>query len=532
MRTRLLHDLAQDLGYAIRDIRRRAGLAAVVILTTAICIAATGAASAVVHSILLRPLPFPAPDQLVRIFNSYPNAGNPRSGNSGPDFFDRREVVRSLQDVALYTRTTYVLGGARSQRVSALHVTPTFFSVLQTSPALGPGFDQALEHSEELHEMLITHGLWRSAFGGANDVIGTTAILEDEPVMIVGVLPQSFRFSTWDAQVFTPLRFSPRERSDAVRHRDWYQMIGRLSPGWTVERAQAEIGTLNRSRLAEYPTNLRNEMTTAGFRTVVRPFLADLTRDVRRPLTLLWAGVLLVLAIGAANVTNLLLIRGRSRLREFAARTALGADRGRILRQLVTESTVMALVGGLLGLLLANWSLGFLSLFEAHGIPRLHDVSVDRVVVTFVMLTVIGLGVVGGAAPSSALFRGTRSGLLHHARGGAVSRSPRPYRGLVTGQIALAFVLVMGAGLLVTSLRNLIAIDPGFDPAQVGVTSISLPAARYRDEAPRLDITQRLLDSLISVPGVRVAAVADQLPFSGGKPASERCPSNRRASDR
>ncbi|HUF65530.1 MAG TPA: ABC transporter permease [Gemmatimonadaceae bacterium] len=508
---RLLHDLVQDLSYALRTFRRNPGFASVAVMTIGVCIAANAAVFSVVHSVLLQPLPFPEPDRLVSIFNSYPGAANPRSYNSAPDLNDRREAVSGLEDVALYTASTYSVGDQDgSRRVSALLVTPSFFPVLRAAPALGRGFAPA----SEAGEVVITHALWQSSFDGSTSVIGTTMHLDGEPFTIVGVLPDSFRFAEGDAQLYIPLTFTARERSDAARHRDWYHMIGRLAPGSTAESVGDEIDALNRARLATYPAALRNEITEAGFHTIVQPYLSDLTRSVRTPLMLLWMGVMLVLAIGAANVAGLLLVRAQSRNAEVALRLSLGAAQSRVIRQLATEGALLGVMGCVVGLFAAAWSLRFLGAFDIYGIPRLQDATVGPLVVLLSVGMAVLLGAVAGASPAVSLVRSGGGSFFDRIRGNGRSSSLQQI--LVAGQIALAFVLVISTGLLVTSLRKLNAVDPGFDTVGVAVAVVSLPESGYPDEATRLSVTRNILESVAGLPMVREVAVADRLPFSGG----------------
>ena len=334
---RLLQDIGQDVTGAVRVFRRNPAFTVITTATIAVCIAANASVFGIVYGILLKPLPFPESGRLVRIFNSYPAAGEPRAGNSVLAYDDRRAHVPALQHVALYAEESSVLGaGDGSRHTFALRVTPSFFAALGATPGLGRFFDE--RRTDAGREVVIGHDLWASAFGSRLDVAGTTAVFDGVPSTIVGVLPESFRFSTWNAQVFIPLEFSPADRAESRRHSDRFEMIARLAPGSTVDDAQAQIDALNRARLERYAPELARTVTSAGFRTIVRPYLDDMTRDVARPLWFLWAGVLVVLVIGAANVTSLFLIHTRARARELGTRLALGAGRLRILRQLIAPS--------------------------------------------------------------------------------------------------------------------------------------------------------------------------------------------------
>ena len=513
---RPLQDLGRDVHQACRQLLHHPGLSAIVIVTVAVCLGAGAAVFSVVHSVLLKPLPFPESHRLVRLFNSYPHSGNPRTGTSVPEYLDRRELARTLEEAALYREESNTLGtGEGGRHTFSLRVTPSFFAVLRVSPALGRLFSHE-DDRQGSPRVVIGNALWQSAFGGRPDVIGTTARLDGVEYEVIGVLPETFRFSTWDAQVFTPLHFGPRDRAVEARHRDNFQMVARLAPAATVEAAQAEIASLNAMRLDAYPPELRRTVTDAGFSTVVRPYLADLTREVRQPLLLLWSGVVVVLVIGAANIASLHLLRVRARSREMAVRLAIGAGRFRILRQLVTESTVMAALGGVLGLLLARASLNLLSAFEVYQIPRIDDVGIGWAVVAWMAVAVAIVGTVAGVVAGWSVLRRDAHLGLWTGRAGAAGSS-RAHRLLVSSQVALALVLIMTAGLLAASLRNLTAIDPGFDPENVAVAALIIPASRYTNAQARLDFLRRAVDAVEAVPGVGRMAAASQLPFSGSE---------------
>ncbi|NKB90409.1 MAG: FtsX-like permease family protein [Acidobacteria bacterium] len=513
---RLFQDLAHDVRHGFRGMRRRPVASAVIVLTVAVCIAANSAMFGVVYSILLRPLPFPDSDRLVQVFNAYPESGRPRASNSVPDRFDRRDFIESFEDVALYTEISYTVGApGEGHHTFALDITPSFFSVLRATPALGRLLSEEIDDGAVPDVVVIGHKLWLADFAADPDVVGKTAFLDERPMTIVGVLPESFRFSTWDAQVFRPRFFSAEERSDAARHTGGFRMLARLVDGATVEEAQAEIDAFNEALVAGYAADLRTLVTDAGYHTVARGYLDDITRNVRGPFLLMWAGVVLLLVIGAANVVGILLVQARSRRDELAARMALGAGRQRILRQLVTESLLLTALGTGLGLFAARWALGLLGLlglFEVYEIPRVDDVSLTPIVVVATVFAAGLLGTIAGSVPLFALRRGSA---LLGARRGNVGGAGGLQSLLVGGQIALAFVLVMCAGLLVTSLRNLAAVDPGFDPAGVVVHAISLPDVSYATPEAGVDYMERLVAEVTTVPGVANVGLTTHLPFSG-----------------
>ncbi len=528
---RLLQDLGKDLKQALRHLYRHPTFTFVVVCTIAVSIGINAAVFSGVHSVILRPLPFPESGELVRIFNSYPLTSAVRSGASPPDYFDRREFVGGLDDVALYSQSSFTRGGGedRGQHTFSLWVTPSFFSVLRTTPALGRVFVYSDGSAADRREVVIGHKLWQTGLGQDPEVVGTDIILNGDTHTIVGVLPESFRFSNWDAQVFAPLKFSPEDRAEGTRHSDNFEMIGRLATGATAETVQSEILSLNRSLVADYSIDLRNVINDAGYTTVVRPYLADLTRDIRTPFFLMWAGALLVLVIGISNVTSLFLIRARSRSEEIASRMALGAGPFRILRQLLTESTVLAVFGGVLGLAIARWSLGLLDAFAVYEIPRIDQVSLNGVVLAWSLGAIGVMSCIAGFVPARRLLNNRGTSLLVGHRGGTDRGTSQLYRGLVSGQIALAFMLVMGAGLLVSSLRNLTSVDPGFDAENVVVAAITLPGASYPGPESRRQFVDQFLETVSAIPGVVSVATATQIPFSG---TNERGPFSAEGSNR
>ncbi len=513
---RLVQDFLYDVRHASRNLRKRPGFTLALLLTVALCIGSNGAVFNVVYTILLRPLPFNDSDRIVRIYNSYPAADVERSGTSVPDYYDRRERMESLEEVALYTEIAHTLGGEDgSQHVFSMEVTPSFFHVFGVRPLLGGLFPETIPRGTT--DIVIGFDLWSTTFGSSPDVVGTSVIVEGRPHTIIGVLPESFRFSSWNAQLYVPLVFSPESRSDENRHSDNFQMAAKLASGATVEFAQQELDVLNQNLVESYPPPLRATVLNAGYRAVVDSYLGDLTNSVRRPLILLGVGALLVLAAGIANITTLFLIRTTSRRREIGYRLALGASRGRVLRQLLVESVLVALIGGLVGVMIARWSLGFLDAFAVYEIPRVEGVSLSAVVVSISILVAVLIGTVAAIVPAKGLLFGQHTGLASSNRSSMSERTSRIHRGLVGAQVAFALILVVNTGLLVETLRNLTAIDPGFEADRVVVGATSLPSIRYPDAAAGVRFTEDLVRSIMAVPGAEAAAVASHLPFSGSE---------------
>jgi predicted permease len=332
---------------------------------------------------------------------------------------------------------------------------------------------------------------------------------------VVGVLPEEFSFLNSDVRVYLPLAFTSKERAEDRRYSQNHEAIGRLAAGVTLAQAQSHIDALN-ARNLERAGSLKSALLNAGYHTRLVSFEADLVRNVRTALQLLWGGVVFVLLIAAVNITNLSLVRANGRLKELATRQALGAPRARVTRQLITETTVMTMVGGLLGLALGFVSLGALSSLGLADIPRAHEIRMDGVVVAFTLGLALVLGLVVGAVPALHLMRMNLGGALRDdSRTGTAGRGARYVRrGLVVAEVSLAFVLLIGAGLLLASFRQLLRVDPGFAPEHVLTGRVSPLQAKYPGGAALQSYTSRALERIRALPGVVSAGVSSYLPFS------------------
>jgi predicted permease len=514
----LLDILFLDLRHRVRSLAKSPAFTLVAILTIAVCIAANSAIFSVVNGIVFRPLPYPESKRIVMIFNSYPEAREDRAGNSIPDYFDRREQIAAFEEVGLFTRSGGIVGqGEAQQHVFRLNVTPSLFRVLGGRPHLGRLLQEEDGEIGNHLRVVISHGLWQTMFGGSQSVVGQSLPFDGVAHMVVGVLPEDFSFPTWDAGVWMPLAYGPEERADDNRYSGGPEMLALLTAGATVETAQEQVDALNAATLERYPAEIQNLVREAGFRTVIRTFHDDLIRHVRLPLLLLWGGVLFVLLIGCVNIANLLLVRTSSRSREFAAQHALGAPRFRILRQIVTESIFLSVAGGGLGLLAGTWSMRFLETFAVYEVPRMAEVRMDLAAMGFTFLLVLGVGLVAGVVPAVRLLRGDLTAtFLSGARTSTAGRRTTTLQGvLVSSQVAVTFVLMMGAGLLFASMRNVLAVDPGFEPEGVLGTALSLPIERFPDGPTRIQFMDAALEEMRRIPTVEDAAVVSNLPFSG-----------------
>jgi predicted permease len=517
--------LIQDLRYATKLLWKEKAFSATVLLTLALCVGANAAIFGVIRTVLLDPLPFDQPDRLVRVTNSYPNAGVERASNSGPDYFFRRERIGAFQEVAAYQYWGHTIGeeGAPS-RVRSLRVTPSLFPLLGVRPLLGRTFTEDEDEPATAQKVILSHGYWQERFGGDPGAVGADLRVDGRPFTVVGVLPASFRFlGERDNQIYVPIPFEPVERTVERLHSNNYEMIARLAPGATAEQAVAEIGAMDAALVEEIPIpNARQVLEDAGYTVIVRDLKADLLRDVGPTLYMLWAGVIFVLLIGCANIANLMLTRASVRGRELATRISLGADRVRLARQLVTESLLMAVLGGALGLAVGGLGLQLLSTVGVQELPRGTQVGIDAGVVLFTLLLAATAGVLFGAVPVAHLFRADLNTVFRsESRGGTAGRRAVLVRNaLVASQVAIALVLLVGAGLMFASFRAALRVDPGFEPEGVLTGYISLPDSRYEDGAARRTFADELLREVRAIPGVEVASVTSQLPFTDNASSS------------
>jgi predicted permease len=468
--------------------------------------------------VLLRPLPLPASERVVLLHNSYPNAGAVRSSTGVPDYFDRRREMTVFEEQALYRREGVTLTGSRdAERLATVRATPSFYRLTGARPIHGRLFTDAEGEVGQEQKVLLGEGLWRRELGGRADAIGTSIRLNGQPYEVVGVVPASFRFIWSDIDLWLPAAFTPEQTSDAQRHSNNWQMIARLRPGATIDQAQRELDALNARNDERFP-QFRQILRDAGFGSFVVGFQQDLVREIRPVLYLLWGGVLFVLLIGCVNIANLVLVRSTGRAREMATRHAVGADRGRLVRQLLTETTVLALAGGVAGLALGSWTLRSLSALQIEHLPRGFEVSLDPVGVAVVLGLALAVGLLLGLVPVARYARmNVGAALREEGRSGTIGRhTSLARRALATAQVAIAFVLLVGAGLLFASFRAVLASDTGFSPAGVVTAGVTLPPVTYPDAPALTSFAERWLAAVRALPGVEHAAAADLLPMSGG----------------
>ncbi len=509
-----LKSIGSDLRLALRGMRRAPAFTALAVVTLALGIGATSAIFSLVDGILLRPLPYPHAERLVQLRQAYPEIGLDSWALSPENVVMYRDRVHGLQSFAAFALrgATYVSGG-RPQRLSVVRATGDFFTVLGVSPLIGRTLGRSEDTPDPAHVAVLSYGLWQAEFGGRASVLGKTIVLDGQPTRVIGVMPAGFDYPRPDAQAYLPLGLDPSRRFG------WYMTgVGRLAPGATlsgVRRASREVmwdWAAGRKDLFHGGTDPRETRMT----TVVEPLRAALTGEVRRPLEVLQAAVLLILLIAVANIAMLLSSRAASRGREMALRSALGATGRRVLRQLLTESVALALLGGAVGVGLAFALVHVITHSPAVSLPRLGDVRVSWRVLAFTLGTSIAAGVAFGAAPAAGLARGRVAEHLAGAERGGVRTAARRFNAaLIVAQLGLAVVLLISAGLVLRSFHNLAATRLGFEPDGVTVVALPLPAVKYAGDTAVVATTSEIVDRVRELRGVRDAAIAATLPFSG-----------------
>ena len=521
----LSDEFRRELSYAARLLRKTPGFTATALLTLAVCFGANLTIFAVIDSVLLRPLPFPEPGRLTTIFNTYPKAGVDRDGASLTNYYERRGHLPAFASLSIYYYGTEIIGEPGStEREPTMRVSPDFFLTLGLGPAIGRTFTEEETTSETDHVAILSDAFWRQRYNADPNVIGRLVRVNSVPRTVIGVLPPTFRFLSSDARVFLPIASRPEDRLPSRRHAggNVIQMIARLRSDATLAQAQSQLDAQNAALEVDDPQ--AKMIADAGFRSLVVPLHADHVAAIRPTLLLLEAGVLVLLLVGTVNLVNLLLIRASGRVKELAVRQALGASQGYIVSETLVETTLLTLVGGLLGL---GVGAGGIRLLDALGYDRLPlggRIAFDVRLALVALLAAIVIGLVL-AAPIAwfNLRRHLGNALQSESRGETSGRTGQILRqSFIVAQIALAFVLLAGAGLLGLSLQRVMAVSPGFQSDHILTGQILLPWADYPDGTARLKFVESLMDKIGHLPGVLTAGVVDNVPFSGksGKSAA------------
>jgi putative ABC transport system permease protein len=510
----LLEQILQDFRYALRTMARNPGFAAAAIATLTIGVGTTTAVFSIVYGVLLRPLPFDAPDRLVVLHTVIAGENGSVRDLSPPNFASLREESRALETVAAFINGDDTLIGAGDpQQLDTARVTAGFFELLGVAPAVGRTFDRQEHEPGRDRVVVLAHRTWQSAFGGNRSVVGQSIRLDGRPFTVIGVMPAGFDFPSareaWLPQAnedpFLPASTNGR------KFNSWLPVLGRLRDGATPESLQADL----RDVAGRLETRFPESNVGVGF--AARPAHDEMVGEVRTPLLLLLGAVGLVLSIACANVAGLLLARAARRRDEIAVRASLGASRGRIVRQLITESIVLAIGGGAFGVLLASWTTRWLVATPISGLPRLDSIQVDGTVLAFALGITLVASVLAGLLPAFRAAGDSLSGALRTAGRSALAsqRGGRLRSGLVVGQLALAVMLLVGAGLFLRSFLRLTAVDAGFRVEQVLSFRIDLPRTIYDSKARVSAYYEQLLERVDRLPGVQSAGVASRRPPVG-----------------
>jgi len=502
-------ELGQDLRYAARTLLRTPGLTLAILLTLALGIGANSAIFTVVNAVLLRPLPFADPERLVTLYDVFPGLDLPHSRLSEPELIDL-EGLPALSDVAGYRETRRTITGAgEPERLPALLVTANLARVLGAPPALGRFVAPDEDRPGAPAVVVLSYSLWRNRFAGDRGVIGRGLLLDGVPHTILGVMPRDFRFQ--EAELFLPVAIDRQAPQARTSH--YLEAVGRLRDGASLTEARTQLSTLVLRLIRDNPDAYPAHM---GFAIGAESTTDTIVGSVRPALLILLGAVAMLLLVACANVANLLLVRAESRRREFAVRSALGAGRGRLVRQLLVEGLLLALAGGALGLLLATLGVPALLTLSPESLPRHQEVTIDRVVCGATLVLAMATGLLFGLAPALQA-TGWRMGTALQEGGdrGGTRAHGGLRRALVAVEVALAVVLVVGASLLLQSFWRLRQVEVGFRPDHVLTLDVALPESRYADTASVVGFYSALHERLGSLPGVVQVGAVSHLPLTG-----------------
>jgi putative ABC transport system permease protein len=502
--------ILQDLRYAVRLLLRTPGFTLLAALTLALGIGANAAIFSVLDAVLLRPLPYGQPERLVFVYSQFPAMSFDRFWTSPPEFLDLRQQSKSLEELGAYTTGSVNITGEQPVRVKTARVSAGLFDVLGVGPELGRVFTAGEDLPKTEPMLVLSHELWQTAFGGEKSVIGRRVQVDGVDRTVLGVMPPGFDVGNEHVEAWVPLALDPANPGNRGSH--YLYLVGRLKPGISLAAARSELAGLVLRAKNDAPN--QHSLSPDNHPLKMSSLLDDLVGSVRPKMWLLMGAVGLVLLIACANVANLLLARAEARQKEIAVRTALGAARGRLIRQFLTESVLLSLVGGAFGLLLAVWGVKAIVATNPDAIPRAGEIGIDGQVLLFTLAVSVLTGVLFGLAPAlhsraSVLFSSLKEG-GQRTTAGAGRQLLR--RTLVVAEVALAATLVLVGGLLIRSFWLLLQVDPGFDPRGVLTFQIALPDARYPDDRQVIAFYQRLLDQVKGLPGVQSASAAWGLP--------------------
>ena len=504
----LLTDLLHDLRYAVRMQLKNPAFTIIAIIALALGIGANTAIFSVVNTVLLRPLPYKDPERLVMVWEDSSRHGYPRDTPAAANFVDWRDQNQVFEGMAAIADTSFNLtGSGEPERLEGRRVSANLFPLLGVEPQIGRVFDAGEDQPGAHRVILLSYALWQRRFGGDPNIVGQSLTINGDSHVVVGVMPARFQFPTGDDEAWVPIAFTPQEATNRNRH--YLQVVGRLKPGVSLEQAQTEMSTIATRLQQQYP------QSNADLGATVQSLHEHLVGDIRPALMILLGAVGLVLLIACANVANLLLARAAVRQKEVAVRVALGARRGRLIRQFLTESVLLSTLGGIVGLVIAYVGLILLRAFIPENISQAREISLDFKVLGFTLLVSVLTGLIFGLAPAIQAARFNQIETLKEGgRDAATGGSGKWLRSvLVTAEVAISLVLLIGAGLLINSFLRLRSVDPGFRVDNLLTMKIVLPEPKYTDFERRSVFYENLVQRVQSLAGVRSAAVTTNLPL-------------------
>lgn len=515
-----METLLQDLRYSARMLVKSPAFTIVAVVTLALGIGANTAIFSVINSVLLEPLPFKHPNQLVDLRETESAPGN--FPLDGADYKDWQRQNRTLSAMSMYTfpRGANASGSGEAESAAVVNTEANFFSTLAVQPQIGRAFNRGEDVAGKNQVAILSYGFWQRHFGGRQDVVGSQLELNDQPYTVIGVMPKWFNFPA-ETDIWTPQDMTDKLFQNRGSH--WLRAIGRIKSGVSVEQARADLLTISQRINRQYRSN------DNSIHSLVFPLKERLTGNSRSGLLILLGAVALVLLVACANIANLLLARATTRYREMAVRAALGAGRWRLIRQLLTESVLLAAGGAILGLVAASWAIHALAAAKTVPIPRANPVELNLTVLLFAVALTILVGILFGLAPAlqtSALNLGEELKSSATAAGGASSSGRVVRNALIIGEIAVSLALLVGAGLLLRSFSRLRDANIGVQPHNVLTASFSLPEAKYKTATEMRGFLDQLLAHIQRIPGITSAAITTALPLEGGSNGYIQVPGN------
>lgn len=503
-----METLWHDIRYSFRLLARKPAFTVVALLALAIGIGANSVIFSVVNSVLLRPLPYKEPDRLVMVWEEAASLGFPENTPAPANYIDWRDQSQVFESLAATASERYNLTAAgEPEKLEGLRATASLFPMLGVEPIMGRWIDAEEDREGANRVVMLSYGLWQRRFGGDAGVLGKNITLDDQSYTVIGVMPSYFNFPARGIDLWVPAAFNQEEATSRDSH--YLEVYGRLKAGVTIEQARSEMSAIAARLSEQYPN------TNQGLGAVVNPLFEQIVGDVRPALLILFGAVGFVLAVACANVANLLLARAAARRKEISIRAALGAGRARLVRQFLTESVLLAVLGGIAGLALSFVSLRLLIPFIPEEINQAKDISLDFNVVLFTFGVSALTGIIFGLVPAIQASRpDLNESLKDGARDSSSATQGRLRNLLVVSEVALALVLLVGAGLLINSFARLSQIDPGFRTENLLTMNVSLPGTRYSDRDRRAAFYDQILERIKSLPGVESAGIVTNLPLT------------------